>query len=494
MAIIYRANDVSDAIQYAASLRKGGSHNWFRGQLEDFPIRSSFTRLDEAERETALEKIARFEHWVKSTRGTEAIAHDVNSFAAVAQHYGLPTNYVDFTTNPEIAAFFAADNPNNRVVTRNSCIICLDTNDLKDFWNAMPPKYPAPEFIRVEVPNLWRLESQEGCFLFCPYGNFENIYDLDRIVFAYKGPLTSIPRTKIYPLRKSSLEILLDQFFMNERLIKGTREMHELPAFREMAHITVPAHGGWDPEFCEYPPTVLDSWTQGEIRQWLEPKRELFSRVSAEAVVSLTLRPGFTLLEIRSNVESAILSALSRDPLLRTRLVRWEVHSGASPEENSVIAKKLERLWDGIRILPYSAEQVTYGMAQCVALWAAARGKNTNWLHVQEQAAKACMADPVEVEFGPLDGSYSKGFASQSFLLRAVRPDVATYLRPSLAPIVVENMTGLLQAIQEPARLFDFSVLADLFVRQLAPSQVLFRDESVAIFYSPATIDRFGLP
>ena len=68
---------------------------------------------------------------------------DVDAICAVAQHYGIPTNCIDFTTSAEVAGFFAADNANARPLSDESCILCLNTRDLKRFWRNMPPKGPS---------------------------------------------------------------------------------------------------------------------------------------------------------------------------------------------------------------------------------------------------------------------------------------------------------------------------------------------------------------
>jgi hypothetical protein len=493
MGVIYRAKDLDDAIRYASSLKMNGSHDWFRGQLQNYPLRSSFTRLDKSEQEEALVKIGRFEQWAKNTPGLEGLAQNVDTLAAVAQHYGLPTNYIDFTVNPEVAGFFAVHNPKARVLSGDSCIMCLNTGDLEQFWRSLPPKYPPPEFIRLEVPNLWRLESQEGCFLFCPYANFEHIYDLDRIFFPCNGPPTAISVTKIYPERKSALEILLDQFFMNEQLIKGTKEIEQLPAFRAMAHVTIPIGDGWDPELCSSSPSILDSWMPVLIRPWVDHQREVFARVSAKLAISMEINFAASPSRVRSQVEIAMVEALARDPLLRNHLIEWHICSDLPESRIGDITSKLERLWDGIRIHPYSLDQIAHSIAQCVALWTAMGNKNANLVNLQEEAADETFGNSLRVEFGSEDGSYSKGFAGRDLLLGAVRKDIGKYLKPDLAPLFGGNITGLLQAVQDPKRLFEFPPLADVFARQLAPSQILFRDSSAAIFYSPARVDRFGL-
>ena len=77
------------------------------------------------------------------------------------------------------------------------------------------------------MPDLWRLEAQRGRFFFCPYDHIERLYDFDRICFPKTHRYPMIHPEEIYPTRKSHLEILLDQYFMNERLIESSWEPPE---------------------------------------------------------------------------------------------------------------------------------------------------------------------------------------------------------------------------------------------------------------------------
>ena len=173
---ITKVRDVNEAVSLCARLKEAGKYDWFRGQRRNWPLQSSFTRLDETQRQEALRRMARFEHWVKTTHGLEPIASNTDMAIAVAQHHGLPTNFVDFTTDPVAAGFFASTELDaEQEEGEYSCILCLDTQDLDDFWKTMPERYRKPEFIRLSVPNLWRLEAQSGVFLFCPYANFEHV-------------------------------------------------------------------------------------------------------------------------------------------------------------------------------------------------------------------------------------------------------------------------------------------------------------------------------
>ncbi|MCK6563051.1 hypothetical protein L6R21_28005, partial [bacterium] len=72
--------------------------------------------------------------------------------------------------------------------------------------------------------------------------------------------------------------------------------------------------------------------------------------------------------------------------------------------------------------------------------------------------------------------------------------DIENYLEPKWKPQISGNMTGLLQAIWAPDRLFNFVPLAKLFAQQIVPVQILMRPNKSAIFFSPARLDSFGLP
>ena len=48
-------------------------------------------------------------------------------------------------------------------------------------------------------------------------------------------------RETIYPVRKSELEILLDQFFMNEQLIRGTRDSEAILSKMRLLQVESPS-------------------------------------------------------------------------------------------------------------------------------------------------------------------------------------------------------------------------------------------------------------
>jgi FRG domain len=486
-----RVKSLKEAIDCANELKASKRRLWFRGQRKDWPVKSTFMRIPREQHESTMRRINRFEAWVKETPGLEQLAADLDSVYAVAQHYGLPTNFVDFTTSAEIAAYFATEGADVSPPGEMACLICLDVEDMLNFWDCLPDKYPPPEFLEPDIPNLWRLETQKGRFLFCPYDQIEMLYDFDRIYFPRTHPYTAIREEEIYPTRKSHLEILLDQYFMNEKLlekhweVKGaTRIVIELPqqgSYTEVFSNGIPRHS---------------SWSEDVLRGWIAPFQEKLgsARTAVNFHIDVTHPDGPE--RTVQRVADQLLRDLMSFTDIRKKLVNWVIESRGDllpPKITMNLPLRLNRLWDGLRRLPHSDEDLCQGMAMCVALGIALEGDfNSSGGPHLSTAAKICLRDPMEVEFGARDGSYSRSFASRSNIAAAVRSDISVFAAAEWKERIGSNMVHLLQTAWVPSQVFDFSGLARLFAREIAPMQVLIRE--AAVFYSPARLDKFGLP
>jgi hypothetical protein len=494
--MIHRVANVNDAVRLAEDLRTKGEYDWFRGQIQDWPLKSTLSRVPEQDWEETMAKIARFEYWFKSTRGLESIAASADMAIAVAQHYGLPTNFVDFTTDPSIAGFFASHGtPSN---DRLSCLMCLNKKDLAEFWEVMKEhtNNTAPEFIYLSVPNLWRLEAQRGVFLFCPFPNFEEVYDLDRIVFPFTGPVSHPPENTIYPDRKSHLEILLDQYFMNEQLVEGTRDSRRTLTNMTILRLTGPP-GKCDPELVPNgPPFRPSSWDESIVSAWQLVSPEGFAASISSETCPMTVRSTDSLATRTAMACDQVTTYVNSNPSARQTLLSWSLsieHVAIQKEDAEEITRTLQRLWDGLRLLPYSNHQVAEGMGFCAALAVDLLSFSPQDRQDWHQIHRSFLSDSIEIEFGSEDGSYSRAYVDRSDLLHAVRDDIGKFLNPQYADQVLGNITGLLQAIQSPDRLFEFDKLADLFATRIAPVQVWMR-KGTAVFYSLARLDTLGLP
>ena len=424
-----KVSNVIEAVELAEKFKKDGSHNWFRGQIDNWLVKTTLARLDKSLRESAIEKLERFYDWVKTTKGLEYIGENIDATMAVAQHYGLPTNYVDFSTEPKVAGFFASDY-DKPLDDKLSCIICLNTGNLERFWLAMPQNYPPPGFIKLNVPDLWRLDAQYGCFLYLPYDEFEKIYHFDRILFPKTNIALEIKKEDVYPKRKSNLEILLGQYFMTERLIEGTKR------FENNTNVISIPYSEWSKDI--YPNGIPEhsSWSPGNLEPWmLSPKEDFFeTNTSTNVATEIRVDNIDSLLDLPAKIQEQILEVFHKQPDIRNKLPNWTLHvkqdDSLSYENIShLINGYLNNLWDGLRFLPHSNNDIAYGLGMCIAYVLALKGdfRNPDSRH-WEGAANKCLNGPIEIEFGSIDGSYSRGFVSSNSLLDAVRPDLLNYV------------------------------------------------------------------
>src|SRR5271166_3562894 len=110
----HRVSDVEEAIELAERFRQDGAYTWFRGQTKPWPPHTTMARAHmagEAQLRLAWDRFLRLLSFMDVHPELRQIRENQNAFLAVAQHYGIPTPYLDFTTEPAIAGFFACDTP-----------------------------------------------------------------------------------------------------------------------------------------------------------------------------------------------------------------------------------------------------------------------------------------------------------------------------------------------------------------------------------------------
>ena len=133
MANTYAVNSVEEAVALAERFRGEGRYDLFRGQRENWPVVPSLARLDEAGQEDASDRIKLCFSWLQKQPELSALADRedpsiVDQKYAVAQHYGLPTLFCDFTLEPAVAGYFASSEP--QAAEGTSVIVCCNSEEL----------------------------------------------------------------------------------------------------------------------------------------------------------------------------------------------------------------------------------------------------------------------------------------------------------------------------------------------------------------------------
>jgi hypothetical protein len=484
-----RADDLTQAVAVAEALKASGDAQWFRGQTRDWPkLAPTFHRLTEEETALAEQQLMRYLRWAKSTPGLEDLAANDDMLIAVAQHYGIPTTFIDFTTEPRVAGFFATDGepPPEGV---ESCIICLDIDEAKSTWQSVGEAlhHELAELLELDVANLWRLEAQHGTFVWCPYDDLDGPYPLDRIFFPYTGTC-EIARDAIYPERESPLESLLNQYFQEEEIRLGSiflkTELSELPVTRlQMGELP-----GFDPDAFIAAPDPHPSWAAGALSAWFELERERWSDTAAAISIPLRFDTDQSLELLREHVSSQISEALDNEPALRRIAPRWQVTTETGDGDfDALLARALQRLWDGMSRLPYTDDEIVTAMGTTAAFCSALSN-----LGERDAAASAILADPVALELGGGGVNvHARAWVDDASLRAAVREDFVTLLIPEERERRLGLTFNLLMSARDPRVLFDFEKLKALFAHEIIPTQIALDARNPTIF-SPARLDVIG--
>lgn len=488
----HEVNSIEEAVELATRFKIEGKYNWFRGQQKDWPLYPTAARNgtgpDEEKRVTDVQLLLL--SWLRQTPGLSEIADDIDAVLSIAQHYGLPTSLLDFTTDPGIAGYFASSE--TKEGNQKGCIYCLNTDELRQFDREMreycTPYCKATEiaFIQQDVPNLWRMEAQHGTFLFAP-SNIFDYYLIDVIEFPHPSRLSFPTARDVYPERKSPLEVELDHFFE----ILAVSQSHEM--FRQVFpdakiyHIEPPPNRVEPQFFKRGTLPKMPCWSKANIAPWQRiPTERLRETAVWEIGLRIDLRAEVS--ELRSSVAFGIARALSLDPFLRKKSVSWVL----LPQRRlqAKLRQQIDLIWNGMRSLPFADETIADAIALCFAL------HRCGFRDAREEKATEIAAEligeVIKVGMGDDNGSSSYGYAGTNELRSVIRIDIQSRLRSQFQECA-STPFALLQFCSAPERLFMFDQFAELFGRQIVPTQVA-RAESRGVFFSPARIVGFGLP
>jgi hypothetical protein len=419
----------------------------------------------------------------------------VHDFFAVLQHYGIATGYLDFTTDPAVAGFFATDGADveqGRVCT----IYCLDSANLEYEWSFISRlearRQAALELVRIDVRNLWRLQAQKGVFLYVNY-NWDVDYPLDRIVFPYTSPPAHPTRDEMYPRDKSALEQLLDQYFERENATRTEREFQEMHERRVAAgapsfFVRLKSRpNGIYPEAFKDPDglTVAAGWPE---RPWEVDADERYGDAIGRSLV-LDGDGASTPRAFAEAVERQLLELLAGSRELRGRVVEWRVQGAPAGVDARRVEETIRRGFNGMRHLPYGDDDIAACIGRVALLGALGFGDELSYPKRRDLLLEHFGGEVMEVGFGTRDGAGSAGWATVAGLHRAVRPDIASLLKDDYVKHVAD-LKMLMQLVYDPRVLFLFEPFKTLFAREVVPIQVVERRKLV--HFNAAALATFG--
>lgn len=494
------AANVEDAIALANKLKDSGEYNWFRGQLraEWSPISSHARKIggDVGAQKAYEQRISRFAAWAQSVPELSHLVEDerrVNEFFAILQHYGVPTCYIDFTTDPSVAGFFASDCTEPPSEDGMCAIYCLNIEDIETRYAKLRLKNSetVAELITIDVPNLWRLQSQYGCFLYVNH-DWTRFYKMDRIEFPWSGCPAYPTSEQIYPTHKSGLEHLLDQYFAEERSREGYEAFLAVLAELEETGTRIPIamqleSGPYDRSAFVAPLNVLSSWADEIRKEWTSlPSEDFHSTVGRQ--FPLKLRQGLGAPSAKNQTVEAVRNILRAQPTLRQFAVDWIFTGLPAGLESEHFSRCIRRAWNGMRRLPFTDQEIADAFGALVELCAKPACRSMLGSEIEE-AFGQWLPDCLEVEFCPPNGASSRGFCSSAGLLAALDEQ---FIKKLLDKSKASSASGVLSVTYDPRLMFDFSSFSTIFARELIPSQVAAARELV--LFNPAQLTTFGLP
>jgi hypothetical protein len=481
-------------------IKKEKAKYYFRGQVNPWRLTSSIGRshdIEKDKRETYY-----FIDWLKENRYVNMEGRDVdlNELMAVAQHYGYATDFIDFTTDLDVAAYFATDFESMDNLPENACgcmwcvsedeITCMqeifkglvengtitDENVIRIFKEN--PKSP---FFEYDFKGLSRVKNQKGLFLWDYKGIFTQVYfGGPDVMFEHTSPRAyctgKINRDFIYP-KPNALEREIERYGYEKR----ARQNHESEEFKQIEAKVYYIK-------CEEPPKeydewlVVKSWNDEEWRELNEkhhPNHEQFTRKKAYIESSYD--------ELSQLKNISLIVKTFREEFENEIVLEYEC-------KEKVLGTLINEVLQTMSYYPYSDEQISeclfytikYAMCslQCFEArngfpWDQEVTRMGCFVNHSDVAQKVYGNDIIQIELEDEMNVVSRCFVKEEFLgQKAVNGQLV-------------DVTHLMRTIRNPRRLFDFKEICELFVKYLLPYQFIYRPEMARI-YIPSFVRVLG--
>lgn len=487
MSEIFRVNSPNEALELAQQFQRNKKYDLFRGQNENWPVISSMVRLSTAQAEINMGRINRLREFLLQYEHTQKYAENLDDILAIAQHYGIATDFIDFSSSPVIAMFFATHSK-CKLIDKEGVVICLNSEDFKRIIAFCHTLFQSrgivsPYIYETRIDNLWRLSAQKGYFLQSSILNLDElIYPFDKIVFPQEECSLSITEEDVYPQNKSDLEILLDNYFATEKIEDGTLRLLKLCS--ELGIKQTRIRKDFDHKYVK---TVEwhSSWKNKNTDEWKYRVKEPISR-KPNIEFNLNVKSTGCFRKDVLHIKKNLVLIFRKQNISRRNHISPYIFftpKTRSKKTQSLINNTVRSIWDGMRTLPYSKPQIIHAIAKYLALE----------LHniVMKTKGETPYLDSILLEMSNHMGGFCRFHISEHLIEKSFRDDILDIQADCLPNSI---STKFLLYVQQVQVIFDFNKLAKLFAFDIIPSMMLLSktDDRPMLIFSPLYVNRIG--
>jgi len=366
----------------------------------------------------------------------------------------LSTRRNNLTRSPEVAVLFSKPTE-DPLQPSSSVIYCFAEEDLAHLSGA--------RIVELSVENLWRLQAQSGLFL--EFHDPHQVSDIRNVATRIHFPsnvLSQAEGSYLYPTRKSALENVLDQWFYRHEIDTMMSDFSGVKHQLTVKRYSYPGAFRW-----RVVPELPPKWV-GEQQGWFLPIVEPESVLRSSTIVTISLPANTDIADAM-----AYMRCLVETPILASRasgeLLTFKIDADRTAYPMVVGAEKLiNRVWDGIRTLPYEGLE----LVSCISLAASlillrAVGHN----EIDEWHEKL-WGETDLLEVAPVGGQIEAGSVSKGALMGAFTTLHHGDLASPFRRLAEFNPRDLMTFVVDPWILFDFTLFRRIFVEQFIPSAV----------------------
>lgn len=445
-----KAVTVSNAAEALDLLRKLASQGpcVFRGQTKPWPVVPPLLRQS-TDQDKARRRLEEFLSWCGPHPRMSLYAGDRDQLTGIAQHYGVATSFVDLTTVPEVAIFFATQ---PTASDNEPTIFVWQRADLLGVPGVRP--------IEPKIPNLWRLEGQGGLFV-----DVAADVQLDLLathVVTFPSPSSDdnllIRHEDVYPSRKSPLETVLDDFFFREDIENVVSKFNPALVLRRRWQSNAGAFRNREIQDSPLADSTLELWMSVES---VVPYRDVATDRR------FTLQCNVRDLEATAR---CIKDGLAK-PRPRYGIPVFVVCGFKDSRIDSWASRMMNYVFDGVTSLPYSAQSISTCMVNLLNLLPSIESISEDAVRTRFEGY---FGSSTDVTFSASGAFPTGALVSTDRLRSCLNQNSINQLRPFYRRMIQHAPEKFLCLDLDPLHSMLFEPFQRLFIEEAIPSQAAY--------------------